>query len=232
MSNSLYIGTVVSNSDYAVKDNGGYLGRVLVDIPGFTNVSREALNYKAAGSNTYGTLDSGKIQQVENFERIWAYVLSPIMGESSIGKYNRTKDSSSLSDGTNMDDFNQQSRYSTPPATQFSSLMLDGFSDGPSVTMSSGVNPYGNCYLTENYSDSGKGMFSVPSVNAKVLVGFLNGSRAIPIVLGKLNSGSEVEQIYGNGSAYPDYPNIFENSVAPTTSPPTVANTIIQTPPV
>jgi hypothetical protein len=231
MLDSLYVGTVVSNSDYAVDGNGGYLGRVLVDIPGFTTASREAINYKAAGSNTYGTLDSGKIQQVENFERIWAYVLTPIMGESSIGKYNRTKDSSSLSDGTNMDDFGQQSSYSTPPATQFSSMMLDGFSDGPSVTMSANVNPYGNCYLTENYSDSGKGMFSVPSVNSKVLIGFLNGSRAIPIVLGKLNSGSEVEQIYGNGTAYPDYPNIFENSIAPTTKPETESKIVIQTPP-
>lgn len=230
MLNSLYVGTVVSNSDYAVEGNGGYLGRVLVDIPGFTNVSRSAVKYKAAGANTGGTLNAGSIQKVENFERIWAYVLSPIMGESSIGKYNRTKDASSLTDGTNMDDFSEDSNYSSPPATQFSSIMLDGFSNGPGVTMSSGVNPYGNCYLTENYSDSGKGMFSIPSVNSKVLIGFLNGSRAIPVVLGKLDSGSEIEQIYGNGTAYPDYPNIFENSVAPTTKPATESKIIVKTP--
>jgi hypothetical protein len=229
MLNSLYVGTVISNSDYAVEGNGGHLGRVLVDIPGFTNVSKIPANYKTAGINTKGTLNAGTIQQVEKFERIWAYVVSPIMGESSIGKYNRTKDVSSLSDGTNMDSFSEDSNYSSPPAIQFSSLMLDGFSNGPGVSMSANVNPYGNCYITENFSDSGKGMFSVPSVNSKVLIGFLNGSRAIPIVLGKFNSGSEVEQVYGNGAAYPDYPNIFENSIASTTKPETESKTIVQT---
>ena len=53
----------------------------------------------------------------------------------------------------------------------------------------------------------------------------MNGSRGIPVVLGKINSGTEIEQIYGVGSAYPDYPNVFENTVAPTTTPPT-SNTV------
>jgi hypothetical protein len=229
MLNTLFIGTVISNADYSVNNNNQYLGRVLVQIPGLTQVEKNSMSYKAAGANTGGTLNRKTIEQVEGFENIWAYVLSPITGESSVGKYNRTKDVSSLADGTNMDDFGSDINYSSPPASQFSSLMLDGHSGGPGVTMSSGVNPYGNCYMTENYSDSGKGMFCIPSVNSKVLVGFIHGSRGIPIVLGKVHAESEIEQVYGTGTAYPDYPNIFENSIAPTTKPSTNSKVTVGT---
>jgi len=226
--NSLYIGTVVSNADYSKGKDSQYLGRVLVKIPGLTITDKNAMSYKAAGSNIDSSLNRGVIEQVEEFETIWAYVIAPMTGESSIGKYNRTLDASSLADGNDMSNFISDTRYTTPPASQFTSQMFDGYAQGPAANMSAAVNPYGNSYVTENYSDSGKGMFSTPSVNSKVLIGFIHGSRSIPVVLGKINSGTEIEQIYGAGSAYPDYPNIFENTVAPTTTPPT-SNTVTLT---
>ena len=228
MSNSLYIGTVVSNADYSKGKDSQHLGRVLVKIPGLTIIDKNAMSYKTAGSNTNDSLNRGVIEQVEEFETVWAYVVAPMTGECSIGKYNRTLDASSLADGNDMSNFVNDARYTTPPASQFSSQMLDGHAQGPAANMSAGVNPYGNAYLTENYSDSGKGMFSTPSVNSKVLIGFIHGSRSMPIVLGKINSGTEIEQIYGSGAAYPDYPNVFENTVAPTTTPPT-SNTVTVT---
>ena len=226
MVNTLHIGTVVGNADYADTANGQYLGRVLVMIPGLTltSKSKQSRSHKALGTNTEGSLNSKMIQEVEHFEKIWAYVMAPIAGESSMGKYNRTLDSSSLADGNDMSNF-VGTNYTSPPASMFASQSLDGHSGGPAVNMTSKVNPYGNCYITENYNDSGKGMFSLPSVNSKVIVGFLNGSRGIPIVIGKIHSGTEIEQIYGVGNAYPDYPNVFENTVAPTTKPPT-SNTV------
>jgi len=224
MVNTLHIGTVVSNADYTNTANGQYLGRVLVIIPGLTITDKvrgsKQRSHKAAGANAEGSLNAKTIKEVEHFEKIWAYVMAPITGESSMGKYNRTNDTSSLADGNDMANFSSNN-YTSPPASMFASQTLDGHSGGPAVNMTSKVNPYGNCYITENYNDSGKGMFSLPSVNSKVIIGFLNGSRGIPIVLGKLNSGTEIEQIYGTGEAYPDYPNIFENTVAPTTTPPT-----------
>lgn len=221
MSDSLYIGTVVGNADYAKDTNNEYLGRVLVKIPGMTIIDKGNMSYKTAGSNTGDSLNQGVISQVEEFEKIWAYVLAPIAGESSIGKYNRTKDSSSLADGNDMSNFESNTSYTTPPASQFTSQMFDGYAQGPAANMSAGVNPYGNCYITENYSDSGKGMFSMPSINSKVLIGFIHGSRGLPIVLGKINAGSEIEQMHGFGAAYPDYPGIFENTRASTTAPST-----------
>lgn len=225
MVETLHIGTVVSNADYSNAPEG-YAGRVLVVIPGLTltSTSGGTRSHKAIGSNTGGSLNVKTVKEIEHFEKIWAYVMAPIAGESSMGKYNKTHDASSLADGSDMSNF-AGSSYTSPPAAMFSSQILDGHSGGPAVNMTSKVNPHGNCYITENYNDSGKGMFSLPGVNSKVIVGFLNGSRGIPVVLGKINSGTEVEQIYGVGNAYPDYPNVFENTVAPTTTPPT-SNTV------
>jgi len=219
MLDSLYIGTVVGNADYAKDATNQYLGRVLVKIPGLTIIDKNSMSYKTVGSNVGGSLNQGVVKKVEEFENIWAYVLAPIAGESSIGKYNRTKDASSLADGNDMGNFDDNSRYTTPPASQFTSQMFDGFTNGPAGNMTAGVNPYGNCYVTENYSDSGKGLFSMPGINSKVLIGFIHGSRGLPIVLGKINAESEIEQIHGVGAAYPDYPGVFENTSTDTTTP-------------
>lgn len=220
MINTLHIGTVIKNADFANKDAGQYLGRVKVVIPGMTIVGSDVINYKTPGSNIGGDLNAGAIKKANDFE-IWAYVIAPITGESSASKYNYTKDASSLADGNDMSNFTHPTNYTTAPAAMFASQNLDEYSGGPSYNMTANVNPYGNCYVTENYSDSGKGMYSIPAVGSKVLIGFINGARGLPIVLGKINSGTEIEQIYGVGTAYPDYPNIFENTKAPTTTPPT-----------
>lgn len=229
MLDSLYIGTVVGNADYAKDTTDQYLGRVLVKIPGLTVIDKNNMSYKTVGSNVGGSLDQGAVSKVEQFENIWAYVLAPIAGESAVGKYNRTKDASSLADGNDMGNFDNSLSYTTPPASQFSSQILDGYTQGPGGNITSGVNPHGNCYVTENYSNSGKGMFSIPSINSKVLIGFIHGSRGIPIVLGKISSESEIEQIYGFGASYPDYPGIFENTIAATTTPSTSATVTITT---
>ena len=213
MINTLYIGTVISNADYTQNVNAQYQGKVLVKIPGLSITGIDKMQYKTAGAG--GDLLASVISKLEESE-VWAYVISPITGESSQGKYNRSKDISSLSDGNVMSTFNECSRYSSPPSEQFKSQTFDGHAAGPAVNMSAGVNPYGNSYVTENYGNSGKGSFSVPGINSKVLVGFIGGARGLPVVLGKLNSSTEFEQIYGSGNAYPDYPNIFENtSVTP-----------------
>ena len=39
-----------------------------------------------------------------------------------------------------------------------------------------------------------------------------------------------MEQIYGAGEAYPDYPNIFENTRTATTTPPTDSTAVVGTP--
>jgi len=211
MINNLYIGIVTHNADYGDTVNTSHAGKVKVLIDGITCLPDTDLTYRAIGNNITGNLQGDVITTVDQFE-VWAYVLSPILGESSIAKYNRTFDASSISDSNDVSIFSENINHGYAPAAMFSSKnVYDSFTGGPGVIMSSGYNTYGTDYMPENYSNSGKGMFAIPSVNSRVLVGFLNGSRAIPVVLGKINTTSEMSQVYGSGTSYPDYPGIFEN---------------------
>jgi hypothetical protein len=217
---SLVIGTVVGNADYTDTDHGQYLGRVKVHIAGLTGTGKEVNIVKAIGSNAGGDMDHDAIRQTEQFE-VWAYVMAPMMGESSMGKYNRTHNSSGIGDGNDMSNFTHPDTYTTATASQFHGQQMDGHAGGPNLNMSSGTNPYGNAAACENYSDSGKGVFSMPAANSKVIIGFINGGRGRPVVLGKIHSGTEIEQIHGAGNAYPDYPGPFENTKAASATVPT-----------
>jgi hypothetical protein len=211
MINNLYIGIVTQNADYGDSVNKSHVGKVKVLIDGVTTLPNTNLTYQTIGKNVSGNLQGDVISNVDKFE-VWAYILSPITGESAIAKYNRTLDVSSITDSNDMSIFGNNSDHGFAPASMFSTKNItDGYSGGPGPLMTSGYNTYGTEYMSENFSNSGKGMFAIPAINSRVLIGFLNGSRAIPIVLGKLNSASEINQIYGSGSSYPDYPGIFEN---------------------
>lgn len=212
MINNLYIGIVTQNADYGDSINPDHAGKVKVLIDSITCLPDTDLTYRSIGSNISGNLQGDVISNVDRFE-VWAYVLAPITGESSIAKYNRNVDSSSITDSNDLSIFTNNTTHGYAPASMFSSKnVYDDFTGGPGVAMTSGYNSYGTDYMPENYSNSGKGMFAIPSVNSRVLVGFLNGSRGIPIVLGKINTSSEISQIYSSGISYPDYPGIFENT--------------------
>lgn len=212
MINNLYIGIVTQNADYGDAINPNHAGKVKVLIDSVTSLPNTDLSYRAIGSNISGNLQGDVLESVDQFE-VWAYVLSPILGESSIAKYNRSLDTSSITDSNDISTFSSNARHGFAPAAMFTSKNIhDGYSSGPDVTISSGYNSFGTEYMPENYSNSGKGMFAIPSINSRVLIGFLNGSRAIPVVLGKINTPSEISQIYGSGTAFPDYPGVFENT--------------------
>jgi hypothetical protein len=68
MINTLHIGTVIKNADFANKDAGQYLGRVKVVIPGLTIVGSDVINYKTPGSNIGGDLNAGAIKKADDFE--------------------------------------------------------------------------------------------------------------------------------------------------------------------
>jgi uncharacterized protein involved in type VI secretion and phage assembly len=57
-------------------------------------------------------------------------------------------------------------------------------------------------------------MMSLPSVGTTVVVTFINGKRGMPIIIGVLPSGADVDAIHGIGigdEIYPNYPTAFEN---------------------
>jgi hypothetical protein len=208
-----YIGTVIAN------DDPEHAGRVKVRIEGINSSIRDGtLAYKyPAGQNIPGALSPDEIE-LSRVGSVWAIVVSPAIGESSMGKYNRTYNVASPADtlspdgmtkGTNPQDIEGRQ---TPMGAQFERIS-DKFS-APSVTKTSKANPYSYSYIPQLYPNAGKGSFSVLGIGTKVIVGFLHGSYRDPVVYGILNTKTEYSQIFNGDNNYPGYPGIFENTNA------------------
>ncbi len=201
--NSLYIGTVLNNSDISDVENKEPRGQVKVLINNIspTGSDNEQFGFPF-GKNVDKTVSPKTKELVDDFE-IWAYVLSPITGGGgSLARYNTTKDLAIVSDT----DF-PTSLDNTAPADNYTNITVsDGFiGDDPSTA---GVNPNGNSYTPDNRTNCPKGLFAMPNVGDVVLVSFINSSRGLPVVLGILHGLKGIKAI---GSAdvddvYPNYP--------------------------
>ena len=215
----LYKGIVVENSGY--QRDGTYIpGTVLVKIDGITP-RRFVEKYKGVpSSNVGGTLD---VDMAIGYE-IPAYIMTPIMGESSMGKYNASSNKSSISDvTTDAAGFGSSKIPLKPPSAQFQIMNKHGrdkFSDGPAKHATTLNNPDGNSFFPDHRYKAGKGVFAVPEVNARVIVQFVNGSRSFPMIVGKLNTSDEIQGYYDVGGTRPTYPYVFQNNSKPGTGPP------------
>lgn len=199
----LYKGIVVRN-DGKYNKNDVPAGRVLVKIDGITP-STFSENYKALpADNVGGTFD---YDSVDTFE-VLAYVLSPIIGESSQGIMNRTSNTTAA----------------VPPSTSAQFTLMNSkqrgkFGDCVTKHNNPINNPYDHSYYSDHRHKAGRGVYSVPEPNSRVLVMFLEGSRAWPVVVGKLNTEDEVEAYYTSGGVRPYYPNMSQNYSRPGTRP-------------
>jgi hypothetical protein len=210
----LYKGIVVENSGYQ-RDGTFIPGTVLVKIDGITP-RRFVERYKGIPSkNVGGTLDKDTAIGYE----IPAYIMTPIMGESSMGKYNASSNKSSISDvTTDAAGFGSSKIPLKPPSAQFSIMsQRDKFSDGPEKNGTTINNSDGNSFFPDHRYKAGKGVFAVPEVSARVLIQFCNGSRSFPIIIGKLNTSDEIEGYYtaGDTETKPTYPFFFQNNSNP-----------------
>lgn len=212
MINNTYIGTVIAN------DDPERAGRVKVRIEGVTTpLGVKSVSYKfPTGKNIVGGLSKQDID-VSRISSVWALVAAPLMGESSMGRYNRKRDVSTNSDFTNPDNMTggaanpvDSEGRETPPAAQYGRLS-DGF-DLSTMNTASKTNPYAFSYIPEKYSNAGRGVYGIPAIGSKVLVGFLNGSARQPIVFGKINTQTEFNQVFDSGAGFPSYPGVFENT--------------------
>jgi len=201
--NSLYIGTVLNNSDISDIENTQPRGQVKVLINGVSTTSPEGDSFGFPfGKNISQTVSPKTKKLVENYE-IWAYVLSPVTGGGgSLARYNASKNIAIVSDTdtpASLDD--------TPPAENYTNFTVgDGFTgDDPSTA---GVNPNGNSFTPDNRSNSPKGLFAVPNVGDVVLVSFINGSRGLPVVLGVLHGVKSIKSMSSTekDDAYLNYP--------------------------
>jgi len=201
--NSLYIGTVLNNSDISDVQNTELRGRVKVLINGISTVSSDNENFGFPFGRNVNNTVSPKTKELVDDHEIWAYVLSPITGGGgSIARYNASKDLAIVSDTdfpTSLDD--------TPPAENYTNFTTgDGFTGNDPST--SGVNSNGNSYTPDNRTNYPKGLFAVPNVGDVVLVSFINGARGFPVVLGVLHGVKGIQSMNSTDEegVYPNYP--------------------------
>jgi hypothetical protein len=201
--NSLYIGTVLNNSDISDVENEAPRGQVKVLINGISQTSNGGDQFGFPFGKNIDTTVSPKTKELVDDYEIWAYVLSPVTGGGgSLARYNASKDLAIVSDT----DF-PTSLDNTSPAENYTNFTVgDGFTGGDPST--AGVNSNGNSYTPDNRTNQPKGLFAVPNVGDVVLVSFINSSRGLPVVLGVLHG---VKGIQSMGSSdvddvYPNYP--------------------------
>lgn len=205
---SLYFGKVVRDSDLLNEGDTRPYNRVKVLIVGQTSVENESFQ-QPLGSNSPSGLSQQALDVID--KELYAYVLQPITGSGTGTVYNATKDLLSVSDTGDIEELDGQ-----PPAEAYFGVK-DGFIGGMGSD-TAGVNPTAGAYSPDNRSNSYKGMMSLPSVGANVVVSFMNGVRGMPIVLGVIPSAADVDSIHGLGlgdEMYPNYPFAYSNLKGP-----------------
>lgn len=195
----VYKGIVIDSTGYRdtiTKDGARFIGQVKVKIAGITP-SQFDESYKAIpASNIDSIMD---IRTAANTE-VLAYVMQPVMGSSTPGTYDSDNDSVS-----------PMRRNAARSFKFFSTKLRDSFSDGPKKYLTPVNNPYGNNYYPNYPWNTGLGSYSIPEVNTPVIIGFLNGVRSLPVVLGKLPRQDEVESFYQRDNAYVSAPGKSQN---------------------
>jgi hypothetical protein len=195
----VYSGIVIDSTGYEnsiSKEGVRFIGHVLVKINGITPTLFNE-SYKAIPSNNVnGSLDLESAARTE----VLAYVMQPIVGESSQGIYDANNNTT-------------QATRRVPSKTYkfFSRKLRDSFSENVKKFLNPVNNPYGNNYYPAYPWNTGLGSYSIPEVNTRVLVAFLNGSRSLPIVIGKLPTQDEQKAFFTRSGVFGNAPGQDQN---------------------
>jgi hypothetical protein len=221
--NSIYVGIVVQN------DDPDHRGRVKVWVPHVSTIVYNKWN-QLKQDQTFsfpGTPNGENLSQILpdlKAQLPWAEQCSPIMGASTPGYYNAYADVNSVSDAPlvyglpNSNYANSSSATSIDPENKGgkpgsyfeSHPVSDAFGNTAKIN-SQNFNQYSDLYKPSTYSNAAKGIFSVPNVGAHVWVFFRDGSPLVPVYFAAAFGQNDFSSIYQAGSAYPDYPDSFEN---------------------
>lgn len=189
--NGVYIGIVINDQDPERR------GRVQVYVPVLDPSLPETYTnngaFRVPGSDV-GALNK-KNMDILKKKLSWASVAGPIVGGGAIGRYNPETGKATMSDSapdTDSFEFPGQNTGAISSGARFNHFdsVKDAFAD-PSENFVGKGNFYGRDYCPENYVNAPKGLYNIPSVGARVLVGFINGQKNQPIVLGKVSYAIE-----------------------------------------
>ena len=222
--NSIYLGICIQNND------PDYRGRIKVWVPHVsTNVYnkwsqlKEDVTFSVPGS-PYGEKLSSILPELRD-SLPWAEPASPIMGQSSTGYYNAPTDTNSVSDGplayslpgTNKPKkdlgkpVDSENKAGKPGAVYETNPVSDAFGNTAKIK-SNNLNPNSNKYRPSTYSNSAKGIFSIPNVGAHIWVFFRDGMPMYPVYFGAAFGSQDFASIFKSGdNSWPDYPDTYEN---------------------
>ena len=222
--NSIYLGICVQNNDPE------HRGRVKVWVPHIsTNVYDKWTKLKqdqtfAFPGSPHGENISAILPQLRN-DLPWAEFASPVMGSSVGGYYNAPTDTNTVSDaplffgqpGTNFTktssatSIDPENKGGKPGAVYESHPISDAFSNTAKIN-SQNINPNASTYKPATYSNSAKGIFSIPNVGAHLWVFFRDGMPMYPVYIGAAFGQEDFNSIFKSGDgSYPDYPGAYEN---------------------
>lgn len=222
--NSIYLGIVVQNND------PDHRGRVKVWVPHVSvNVYDKWSQLKKDQSFSFpGTPGGDNLSAIlpELKDALpWAEFASPIIGASTAGYYNAATDTNTTSDApiayahpgsnfansssaTNID---PEKKGGKPGAYFETNPVSDAFGNTSKIN-SAHFNQFADTYRPATYSNSAKGLFSIPNVGAHVWVFFKEGSPLFPVYFGASFGANDFTSIFQAASGiYPDYPDAFEN---------------------
>jgi len=222
--NSIYLGICVQNNDPE------HRGRIKVWVPHIsTNVYDKWTKLKqdqtfAFPGSPNGENISAILPQLRD-DLPWAECASPVAGGSAGGYYNAPSDTNTVSDaplffgqpGTNYTNtssatsLDPENKGGKPGAVYETNPVSDAFSNTAKIN-SQYVNPNASTYKPATYSNSAKGIFSVPNVGAHIWVFFRDGMPMYPVYIGTAFGQEDFNSIFKSGDgSYPDYPGAYEN---------------------
>ena len=222
--NSIYLGICIQNND------PDHRGRIKVWVPHVsTNVYNKWNQLKQDTTFSFpGSPDGEKLSSILGELRNdlpWAEPASPVMGASTAGYYNAPTDTNSVSDaplayslpGTNYPKatlgtpVDKENKGGKPGAFYETNPVSDAFGNTAKIN-SNHLNPKSNVYKPATYSNSAKGIFSIPNVGSHIWVFFREGMPMYPVYFGAAFGKQDFESIFKSGdNSFPDYPGTYEN---------------------
>lgn len=184
---NVYVGIVVNNIDPENK------GRVQVYISSLgpsliCEKNGKGAKYRITGTK-YGSLTD---QDIKVLKKVlpWSYTLSPVIGGSSIARYNPKEEIATMSkSAATTEEFKFKNldygARSYGSRISYYGAFSDPFAD-PTKNYVRNGNFSGRDYFSKSFVNMPNGVYSVPAVNARVLVAFVNGSKTNGVVLGKV----------------------------------------------
>lgn len=203
----LYTGKVILDSDITRQELRAQprpKGTVLVRIDGvsFTNKTSEVTKFPL-GSNVTGSISRENLELLDSTET-FAYVMQSVLGGDGQGIYSAKDNTSNVNHGI------PGIPGGFPPAAQFDGRQSDLFSGPPDVIGSAaGGATMSKCYRADLRSNQAHGNHGVPRPGTQVVLEYIFGSRALPVVIGVLPGSSATQGILATNSpgVYPTAPN-------------------------